>query len=45
VSCVAGWDTVFMPCRHLACCGECGAAVAKCPLCRAVVDERVRVFI
>jgi hypothetical protein len=45
VCCAAGRDTVFMPCRHLACCGECGAAVAKCPLCRAVVDERVRVFV
>jgi hypothetical protein len=35
---------MFVPCGHLCVCAHCAAAVAKCPLCRAHVAMRVRVY-
>lgn len=36
---------VFMPCRHLACCGTCGGNLTHCPLCRTAIDKRWEVFL
>merc|ERR1719235_1391577 len=33
----SGRCLVFYPCRHLACCEECGGHLATCPLCRSDV--------
>ena len=35
---------VFMPCRHLCCCDECGAEQRRCPLCREGVETRISTF-
>ena len=29
---------------HVACCKECGAKLANCPMCRAKVDKVVTIF-
>uniref|UniRef100_A0A6B2EAJ7 Putative inhibitor of apoptosis 2 protein n=1 Tax=Phlebotomus kandelakii TaxID=1109342 RepID=A0A6B2EAJ7_9DIPT len=36
---------VFLPCAHLASCGQCASGVAHCPLCRSVINGRVRIFL
>lgn len=38
-------EYVFMPCRHASCCGECSMALDKCPVCRQVVDEMIKIYI
>ena len=37
---------LFLPCRHLCVCGDCGQRVEldKCPLCRVTITERINVF-
>jgi hypothetical protein len=35
---------VLKPCHHLCLCQECGRTVTKCPICRANVRERIRIF-
>ncbi|GAB0087885.1 Death-associated inhibitor of apoptosis 2 [Sergentomyia squamirostris] len=35
---------VFLPCAHLASCGQC-ASVGNCPICRGVINGRVRIFL
>merc|ERR1712232_70230 len=39
--------TVFLPCKHLVCCEECGqgATMQRCPMCRAKIDWRFNVFL
>ncbi|KAI5851513.1 hypothetical protein DFP73DRAFT_157922 [Morchella snyderi] len=49
-------DTVLLPCKHMVLCGECcdkmkyleqnHAALMKvyCPVCRAVVDDRLKIY-
>uniref|UniRef100_A0A1B0GLP2 RING-type domain-containing protein n=1 Tax=Lutzomyia longipalpis TaxID=7200 RepID=A0A1B0GLP2_LUTLO len=36
---------VFLPCAHLASCGQCASGVTHCPLCRAAINGRVRIFL
>lgn len=39
---------VFLPCKHLVCCAECGHGahrLAQCPMCRAKVVWRFKVFV
>ncbi|XP_013138184.1 PREDICTED: E3 ubiquitin-protein ligase XIAP [Papilio polytes] len=38
-------SVVFLPCGHLVSCAGCGAALAACPLCRAVVRALVRAYL
>lgn len=48
VACMARPRThLFLPCAHLALCGECAgdAAVATCPICRAPRTQVVRVLV
>lgn len=40
----ADWDTVFADCGHLCCCNKCAAAVTSCPICKAVIIKRIRVY-
>jgi len=36
--------TVFLPCKHLACCEVCASVLDKCPLCRRPVEQTMAVF-
>ena len=36
---------VFVPCGHVQCCTACGERVGACPLCRAAITTRQRVFL
>eukprot|EP01062_Namystynia_karyoxenos_P016354 TRINITY_DN1595_c1_g1_i1.p1 TRINITY_DN1595_c1_g1~~TRINITY_DN1595_c1_g1_i1.p1 ORF type:complete len:360 (+),score=99.58 TRINITY_DN1595_c1_g1_i1:117-1196(+) len=37
-------DTVLLPCRHLCVCSDCSLELRSCPLCRARVRHRVKVY-
>ena len=37
-------DCVLMPCRHRAMCQGCSNMCQRCPLCRASITERLKVF-
>lgn len=46
--CVICYDrpkaVAFSPCMHRACCEQCANVPAECPLCRATIAERKRVY-
>ena len=45
VVCMEGGKEVrFDPCGHVACCRACGEGQRACPVCRAAVRSRQRVF-
>lgn len=33
---------VFTPCGHIASCPTCAMSLLKCPICRLVIQERIR---
>lgn len=35
---------VFLPCRHLYACKECGNKLENCPICRTDIASRVNIF-
>ena len=35
---------MFLPCGHLVTCAECVPAMKNCPICRALVKGRLKVF-
>ena len=37
-------SVIFLPCRHMVCCNECGAAVKHCPVCRTLIVGTVKPF-
>mmetsp|Transcript_45097 Transcript_45097/g.116635 ORF Transcript_45097/g.116635 Transcript_45097/m.116635 type:complete len:257 (-) Transcript_45097:235-1005(-) len=37
-------DTVLVPCGHIVVCGECASNVSRCPLCRNVIEQKVKVY-
>ena len=37
-------DHVLLPCGHVCVCKRCAASVTTCPMCRADVSERKRVY-
>ena len=37
-------SALFMPCGHLLCCLPCANLSQRCPVCREVISERIRVF-
>ena len=48
--CVVCLDTIqakiaFIPCGHVCCCSNCSKKMRKCPLCRAVVQSSIKVFL
>ncbi|CAE8719001.1 unnamed protein product [Polarella glacialis] len=38
-------DAVLLPCRHQQLCMTCAQAVQLCPICRAVIDSRLQVYL
>lgn len=47
-TCAICWDepreVVFLPCMHRVCCSDCAKQPSVCPLCKAHIDERRRVY-
>ncbi|KAJ5071832.1 hypothetical protein M0811_09992 [Anaeramoeba ignava] len=47
--CVVCFDksktVVFLPCRHCCCCDSCSMLVTNCPLCRAKINDRMKIFV
>ncbi|XP_062411251.1 E3 ubiquitin-protein ligase LRSAM1 [Sardina pilchardus] len=37
-------QVIFLPCGHVCCCSECNEALQSCPLCRAAIEQRVRLY-
>ena len=37
-------NIVFVPCGHLATCGNCASAFRDCPVCRAPIQQAVKTF-
>jgi hypothetical protein len=35
---------LFLPCKHRCCCEGCAAEPRACPLCKATINERMRIF-
>jgi hypothetical protein len=38
-------EVVFMPCKHMTSCRDCSGKVDQCPLCRAVIADRIMPFV
>ena len=36
-------EEVFMPCSHMATCERCSEQLAECPMCRARIQQRLKV--
>lgn len=34
-----------MPCKHVSCCEECIKAVKECPLCRKVIESKIKIYL
>lgn len=39
-----GAQVIFLPCGHVCCCQVCSDALQNCPLCRASISQRIRLF-
>nr|CAD7453528.1 unnamed protein product [Timema tahoe] len=37
-------EVIFVPCGHMCCCIKCAELVGQCPLCRADINQKVRVI-
>jgi len=37
-------DCTFLPCGHLCTCMTCSTMISSCPLCRATISQKVKVF-
>lgn len=38
-------EIVFLPCGHMCTCATCAPRVEDCPMCRAAITEKKRVFV
>ncbi|XP_038218591.1 E3 ubiquitin-protein ligase MYLIP-A [Zerene cesonia] len=41
----AAIDTLFLPCRHVVCCGHCATRCERCPLCRGEIEKLMHIFL
>ncbi|XP_046397759.1 E3 ubiquitin-protein ligase LRSAM1-like isoform X2 [Ischnura elegans] len=37
-------EVIFIPCGHMCCCSGCSEQLDLCPLCRALVEQKIRVI-
>ena len=44
VICVAEPRAVAFQCGHRCCCESCAEGIEKCPMCKAWIVERLRIF-
>lgn len=35
---------IFLPCGHLCCCDQCEKSIQMCPMCRALIEQRIKVI-
>lgn len=35
---------IFLPCGHLCCCDQCETNIQLCPMCRALIEQRIKVI-
>ena len=35
---------VFIPCKHIYCCEICSVMLNKCPMCRADIIEKIKIY-
>ncbi|XP_038638560.1 E3 ubiquitin-protein ligase LRSAM1 isoform X3 [Scyliorhinus canicula] len=35
---------IFLPCGHVCCCQTCGTELHTCPLCRKVIEQKIRMY-
>ena len=45
IICFEEAKTVVFGCQHMCCCGTCADSLKECPMCRAPITFRMRVFI
>ena len=38
-------DTVFIPCGHLVTCSDCGEKLDCCPICRGIIQNKIKVYL
>lgn len=39
------YDTIFMPCRHVAACGKCAVATTRCPFCNEPYSNIMHIYL
>jgi len=37
-------EYIFVPCGHYCCCEKCINKLSECPICRKIVDQKIKVF-
>ncbi|RZB40062.1 E3 ubiquitin-protein ligase LRSAM1-like [Asbolus verrucosus] len=37
-------EVIFVPCGHFCCCSECQMTLTDCPMCRTVIERKIRVI-
>jgi E3 ubiquitin-protein ligase LRSAM1 len=46
--CVVCMDTecqiIFLPCGHMCCCEPCQVTIGECPMCRGVIENKIKVI-
>jgi E3 ubiquitin-protein ligase LRSAM1 len=35
---------IFLPCGHLCCCEQCQVEIGECPMCRGVIENKIKVI-
>uniref|UniRef100_A0A4W3K893 RING-type domain-containing protein n=1 Tax=Callorhinchus milii TaxID=7868 RepID=A0A4W3K893_CALMI len=35
---------IFLPCGHVCCCQPCAVVLRTCPLCRAGIEQKIRMY-
>lgn len=38
-------EILFMNCKHLLCCNSCSEKLKKCPICREIIVEKIKIFV
>lgn len=38
------FNTIFLPCGHIACCAKCASSITKCPICQKPLEQVMRVY-
>lgn len=44
ICCEAEYNTVFLPCGHVAACAKCALVLNRCPICQSELDDVKRIY-